>query len=105
MNYIEMYITKVDEKDDLQSQDHKLYLLPGLADVHTSAISGEDLIKCKREYNRYLEMFKHLRDTTTRGARSKDDENNMLVWLGEMHDLLYKIGQYSHEETLNGFIL
>ncbi len=106
MNYLNSYIGSSTEEDTPSEQ--ACYLLPGLMNHHTGAsLSDDELVKCKREYNKWLSFFVKRRNQLEQNTMSEEEKekcaSNMKFWLSQMHACLQKIGQYTYEEMMKGF--
>ncbi len=108
MNYLKSYIEgSIEEKSP---GGEVCYLLPGLINKHTGAgLSGDELLECKKEYNEWLSHFRSRRAQFEAGQIAEADRatkiSHMEFWLSQMYECLRKIGQYTHEEMMEGFKL
>jgi hypothetical protein len=107
MSYTELYIESMRDMGPLVSGSNSIYLLPGLIDYHTPcAIPEEELLECKQEYNRYLEMVKHDKEKLVSTPEDESKIKDIMEYhLEMMHDLLQKIGCYTREDMQKGFRL
>ncbi len=109
MNYFEMYIDHVNEKNE-PVKPPAIYLLPGLVDVHTSTVpTEEEQNECKQTYNDYLELFRkhktHMMDENLTEEDRIRAGNYAKDWAEKLHELLLKIGRYTTHEMMEGFTL